>query len=481
MTWRIRLTRSRSGHSFVKLGIALSCATALAACGAAPGEDAAADAAAEASSSDVVAFVNANVIPMDQERVLENHTVLVRDGVIAEIGPADQVTVPAGAMQVDASGRYLIPGVAELHAHIPASDMETVERTLFLYVAGGVTTIRGMQGNPQHLELRERTAAGEVIGPRIYAAGPAISGNSAPTPAAAASLVEEQHAAGYDLLKVQTGVSRAAFDAMAEAADRLGLPFAGHVPEAVGLNRALEAGYASIDHLDSYVQALAGYPDGDAPGPTGLFGFYLIDDVDTSKIPELVAATVDAGVWNVPTQTLVEQLASPEDPERMAERPELAYMPPQTVQQWIQRKRAFQNDDRFTPERGARFIEVRRQLLKALHDAGAPIALGSDAPQWWNVPGFSARRELELMVEAGLTPFQALAAGTRDPARLLGAGDEWGTLATGRRADMILLDANPLADIGNLWQQAGVMTGGRWLPQDEIAGRLDAIAATLRE
>ncbi|HWV57483.1 MAG TPA: amidohydrolase family protein, partial [Longimicrobiales bacterium] len=338
-----------------------------------------------------------------------------------------------------------------------------------------------MQGSPQHLELRDRVAAGELIGPRIYAAGPAVSGNSARTPEAAAALVQEQQAAGYDLLKVQTGVSRESFDAMAEAAHRLGIPFAGHVPEAVGLNRALEARYSSIDHLDSYLQALAGYPDGNAPTPTGLFGFYLIDEADEAKIPEVVAATIAAGVWNVPTLTLVEHLASPEDPERMAERPELAYMPAQTVQQWIQRKRAFQNDARFTPERGARFIEIRRQLVKALHDAGAPLALGSDAPQWWNVPGFSALRELELMVAAGLTPFQAMSAGTRDAARLMGADNEWGTIAVGQRADMVLLDANPLADITSVWQRAGVMYGGRWLPREELDARLEAIAASNRE
>lgn len=457
--------------------LALLCAAVVAACGATPEN---APDAAEAGSADVIAFVGANVIPMDEERVLSNHTVLVRDGVIAEIGPADQVSVPSGATRVDATGKYLIPGLAELHAHIPVGDAETIERTLFLYVAGGVTTIRGMLGSPEHLELRERVAAGELIGPRIYTSGPAVSGNSTPNPEAAVRLVEEQHAAGYDLLKVQTGVSREAFDAMAEAAHRLGIPFAGHVPEAVGFNRALEARYASIDHLDSYVQALAGYPDGNAPNP-GFFGLYLLDRVDEGKIPELVAATVASGVWNVPTLTLVEHLANPIPPEELAQRPEMAYMPPQTIQQWIQRKRGFQNDPQFTPERGERFIQLRRQLVKALHDAGAPIALGSDAPQWWNVPGFSARRELELMVAAGLTPFQALAAGTRNAARLVGAEGEWGVLAVGQRADMVLLDANPLADITNVWQQAGVMVGGRWLPREELDARLNEIAASFRE
>jgi imidazolonepropionase-like amidohydrolase len=425
-----------------------------------------------------VVFEGANVIPMDTERVLENHTVVVRGGRIEQIGPAPLVGAPEGAVVVDARGKYLMPGLAELHAHIPAASggMDGVVNTLFLYAAAGVTTIRGMQGNPLHLQLRDQVARHELVGPRIYAAGPGLNANSAPNPEAAVRMVEEQKQAGYDLLKILPGLTRATFDAMAVAAHRVGMPFAGHVPAAVGLDRALEARYASIDHLDGYVEALAGYPGGNAPNP-GFFGFYLLDRVDESRIPALAAATRDAGVWNVPTQTLIEHLASPTDPREMAQWPEMRYMSPQTVNQWIQRKEAFRQDTAFTPERAARYIDLRRRLLKALHDAGAEIALGSDAPQWWNVPGFSVRRELNVMVAAGLTPFQALASGTRDAARYFQATNEWGTVAQGLTADLILLEANPLTDIDNLWRQEGVMIRGNWLPREEIDRRLGDIAA----
>ena len=454
-----------------KLG-ALLAATLAGACSAADAVE------RDAPQAQAVAFVGASVIPMDRERVLENHTVVVRDGRIVEMGPSAQLRAPAGATVVDARGKFLVPGLAEMHAHIPAANqggMEGVHRTLYLYLAGGVTTIRGMQGSPLHLELRQQAARGSIASPRIYAAGPALGGGNL-TPEAGVRIVEEEKAAGYDLLKIQTGLSRATFDAIDAAADRVGIPFAGHVPANVGLNRALAARYASIDHLDSYVEALAGHGDGFGGVQVGFFGFNLIDRVDDSRIPALAAATKAAGVWNVPTQTLMEHLASPEPAEEMARRPEMRFMSPQTVEQWVERKRAFQRDPAYTPERARRYLEVRRRLIRALSDAGAGLLLGSDAPQWWNVPGFSARRELEYMVTAGLTPYEALEMATRSPAVYFGAEAEWGTVQTGRSADLLLLDANPLTDVRNLWRQAGVMVRGRWMPQAEIDRRLDEIA-----
>lgn len=428
-----------------------------------------------------VAFVDVSVIPMDAERVLEGQTVLVTEGRIAAIGPAGSVEVPPGAVVVPGAGRFLIPGLSEMHAHIPPPQAgeEVVSRTLFLYLAGGVTNIRGMLGHPSHLELGARAARGEILAPRIFTSGPSLNGSTAQTPAAAAAMVEAQHEAGYHLLKLHPGLSREVFDAIDAAADRVGIGFAGHVSGEVGLRRALEAGYASIDHLDGYVEALAGLGDGFDPGETGFFGFGVVDRADPALIPALARATAEAGVWNVPTQTLMEHLLSPDDPEEMAARPEMRYMPPSTVRQWVERKRSFQGEDGFDATRAERYLELRRALILALHEAGAGLLLGSDAPQWWNVPGFSARRELELMVAAGLTPYEALRTGTVAPAEYFGETDRWGTIAEGRSADLVLLDASPLDDISNLWAQAGVMVRGRWLPREEIDRRLEEIARGL--
>ena len=434
----------------------------------------AAEAAAQAGNA--IAFVDVTVIPMDREGELGGHTVLVKDGRISAMGPVDEVHVPQDAEQIDGSGRYLMPGLAEMHAHIPGSgERGWAENVLFLYVANGVTAIRGMAGSPLHLELREQTANGDLVGPTIYAAAPGISGNNAPTPEDAERAVRERADAGYDLLKVFE-MPVESYERMAQTAHEVGIPFAGHVPEAVGLVGALEAGQASIDHLDRYVEFLApGYAD--MPGrEAGFFGSGLVDIADTERIPEAIERTLAAGTWNVPTLSLVEHLASPEPAEQMIRGPEMRYMPPSVLDDWVGAKAEFRARPDFQPEAAERLVEIRRQLTKALHDGGAPIALGSDAPQFFNVPGFSIHHEMAMMVAAGLSPYEVLVTGTRNPAAYFGTPEEFGTVAVGRRADLILLEANPLEDVGNVKRRAGVMARGRWLPEAEIGEQLERIA-----
>lgn len=214
-----------------------------------------------------VAFVDVNVVPMDRDDVVPNQTVVVREGRLTEVGPAAQVRVPAGATTVDGRGKYLMPGLAEMHGHLPNPNAgpELTETVLFLYVANGVTTVRGMLGYPASLELRDRIARGEVLGPRLWVAGPALSGNAATTPEVGRRMVEEQQAAGYDHLKIQEGLSREAYDTIVATAKRLGMRFAGHVPNAVGVYHVLASGQASIDHLDNYVETVGGPDSADDP------------------------------------------------------------------------------------------------------------------------------------------------------------------------------------------------------------------------
>jgi len=425
---------------------------------------------------DAVAFVDVTVIPMDSERVLTGHTVLVEDGRISAVGPSGDIDIPEGAERLDATGRFLMPGLAEMHGHIPGSDYRSyAEDILFLYVSNGVTTVRGMAGDPLHLELREQTASGELLGPTIYAAGPALSGNNAATPDAAERAVRERHAAGYDLLKVVEMPSDS-YERVASTAHELGMPFAGHIPEQVGLTGALDARQASIDHLDRYVEFLVpGYedmPDREA----GFFGSGLVDLADLSRIPEAISRTLEAGTWNVPTLSLVEHLASAAPAEEMIRRPEMRYIPQDVLDHWVRSKNEFGARADFQPPAARQLVELRRRLTKELHDAGAPLALGSDAPQFFNVPGFSTHHEMAMMVASGLTPFEVLVTGTRNPAIYFGTPEEFGTVEVGRRADLILLEANPLEDIGNVGRRAGVMVRGRWLPESAIRERLEAIA-----
>ena len=425
-------------------------------------------------SQGVVALVDVTVIPMDRERRLPGQTVVVRGDRIVELGPAASVKVPEGATRVEGKGRFLIPGLAELHAHIPgeqASD-SAVERTLFMYLAGGLTTVRGMLGHPRHLELRARAARGELLSPTIYAAGPSLNGNSIPDPAGARKAVMEQKEAGYDLLKIHPGVSREAFDTLVATARRVGIPFAGHVPTEVGVAHAIESRYATIEHLDGYIEAMIQEGAPVSAEQSAFFGLNLGEHLDESKLPALVEATKRAGVWNVPTQVLLENLVLVGSSTELARRPEMRYVAPEMLAQWAQEKDGMLAETESTPESARRTIEVRRHLIKALHAAGAGLLLGSDAPQVYNVPGFSTHRELESLVAAGLSPYRALETGTRNVARYFGTERETGTVERGKRADLVLLEADPLVDIRNTTKRAGVMVRGRWLSREEIERRL---------
>lgn len=417
-----------------------------------------------AQQPSLVAIENVNIIPMDRERVVAGQNVLVRDGRIAEIGAATAVTPPSGATRADGRGKFLIPALAEMHAHIPVD--ENAERVLFMYVANGIGTIRSMLGDPVHLTLRDRAAKGEIVAPTMYLSGPSFSGESTPTPQSASARVMEQRKAGYDLLKILPGLSRSAFDATAAAADKAGIRFAGHIPTDVGLDRALEAKYSTIDHLDGYLEALA---KPGAPG-TELFGIDLVGRLDEAKIPSLVARTKAAGTLIVPTQTLLDNWYGQTDVDVMRAWPEIRYASAAQVEQWTATTR--KNTMAYSPEHRRQFLALRRRLIKALHDGGVGILLGSDAPQTWNVPGFSIHRELATYVSAGLTPYEALVTGTRAVAAHLGRLDRTGTVETGKQADLILLDANPLEAISNTTKVSGVMVGGRWWSKAEIDKRL---------
>ncbi len=426
----------------------------------------------------VVAFVDVTVIPMDRERTIPGQTVVVRGGRIVAVGPSSRVTVPAGGLRVDGRGKFLIPGLAEMHAHIPGGETpdSIVERTLFLYVSGGITTIRGMLGHPRHLDFRARAARNELLSPTIYTSGPSLNGTSVPTPGAAARIVAQQKAAGYDFLKIHPGITGEVFDTLAAAAKRVRIRFAGHVPLQVGLARALETGYATIDHLDGYIEAMVRDGAPVTAAESQFFGLNLGEYLDESRLPGLVEATREARVWNVPTQVLMENLMPEVTVEALQKRPEMRYVAPATRSKWADEKSSLLEEAGASAESARQTMTMRRKLIRALHAGKAGLLLGSDAPQIYNVPGFSVHRELQSLVAAGLTPYQALETGTRNVAVFFGTLATTGTIGVGKRADVILLDANPLTDVANTTRRSGVMLRGRWLPKAEIEKRLAGIA-----
>ena len=443
-------------------------------------------AAGFAAAETPVVFESVAVVPMDRERVIERQTVVVRDGRIAEIGPAGKVRPPEGATRVDGRGKYLMPGLAEMHGHLPGPQTppEVTGNILFLYVANGVTTVRGMQGHPSQIELRRRVAEGSLLGPALYLAGPALSGQSAPSVEVAQRMVREQKAAGYDLLKIQEGLSREVYDAIVATANEVGIRFGGHVPNDVGVRRAIEAHQSTIDHLDNYLDALEAN-DSPAQGADAATRVrFLVFHLDERKMPELARLTREAGVWNVPTMKLWETFFGDETGEALrGSMPEVKYLPGAMVDGWVKQRDtppppSLANILGFATggKSGARVIQMRLKMLKALHYGGCRFLLGTDSPQVFSVPGFSIYREMPIWAQAGFRPYEVLEAGTRNVAEYFGAAQEFGTVERGKRADLILVEANPLADVANVAKRAGVMVRGRWLPEQEIQARLAKIA-----
>jgi len=417
---------------------------------------------ATARQAATVAFTNVNVVTMESNRVANSYTVVVTKDRITAVGPSSSTKPPEGAVVVNGRGKYLMPGLAEMHGHVPAptAPKEFTDDVLFLYVANGVTTVRGMQGAPGQLELREATKRGDVVGPNLYLAGPQFSGNNVKSAEDAASRVRQQKSEGWDLLKVQSGLSVEAYDAMAKTAKEVGIRFGGHVPAAVGVTHALEMGQETIDHIDGYAEQLDG----------------LTKPVDEKALQDLVAKTKKAGAWIVPTLVVWETLRGPITLQSRTDLPELRYMPRTQVEQWTKAVDSRLKNAQFNPADAKQYIDNRMRILKALHAAGVGILLGSDAPQQFNVPGFSIHHEMKRMTDAGMSVYDIVKSGTANVGQYFKAQDDFGTIAVGKRADLILVDANPLQNVANMGKRSGVMVRGRWLPASEIQTRLDQIA-----
>ncbi len=427
-------------------------------------------------ASSLVAFENLNLVPMDSERVVENQTVIVRDGLIEQIGSNDQVSIPGDAMVIDGTGKYLMPGLTDMHVHIE------YENDMLLQVANGVTSVRNMWGNtdkkllfgmPDQLELRRQIDEGKLLGPTIYTTGPVMEGSPAnhplqnvyEKPEAARESVSWQSDQEYDFIKVYDHLSPDVYEAILETARENHIEVVGHVPFAVGLDNVLGSGQKTIEHLTGYI-------DPDA------VEFIIPED----QLGEYAQKTREAGVWNC--VTLSEYPKSKETPEgfqRLQNQPGIIYLSPGTrllspfLYMMSAKSHTYAGED--YPQRIA---SLNRQMVKALHEAGAGILLGTDAAQAYHLPGFSLHEELAMLVEAGLSPYEAIETGTRNAAVAMGKKAEFGTVEVGKRADMILLDKNPLADVSNLQERSGVMLRGRWLSEDQLQEMLASLAASYK-
>jgi len=405
--------------------------------------------------------------------LMENQDVLVRNGFITAIGNTGKVKYNKLALVVDGKGKYLMPGLAEMHAHVPPVDnLEPMKEVLNLFAANGITTIRGMLGHPLQLELRRQLQSGELLGPKFYTSGPSLNGNSVKTPQAATGMVRDQKKAGYDFLKLHPGITGENFDAIVKTAREVKIPFAGHVPYDVGVWRAIEAGYASIEHLDGFVESLIPQLDTIGEKRIGLFAMYAARYADTSGIPKLMSALRENNIWVAPTQALAERwFASDKTAEELSRKPEMIYMDPKTLANWTKTKKDLMANPQYDPADMKSYIQLRRKLISECNRNGVGLLLASDAPQVFNVPGFSTHQELQYLVDAGLSPYDALRSGTVNPAKYFNLKNS-GMIRQGAVSDLLLLNGNPLKDISQTQNIAGVMLGKNWLPRTELDAML---------
>lgn len=441
----------------------------------------------------VTAFVGVTVLPMtDGPAELADQTVIVDGDKIAELGPRATTPIPAGAVIIRGDGRVLMPGLADMHGHVTTRD------ELALYLANGVTMVRSMWGEPPVLRMREEVGRGVLAGPDLVVAGRIVDGAdpihfgtvAATSPEIARRTVAEQRAAGYDFVKVYAHLDLATFDALAAEAKAADIPFGGHVPDAVPTDHAMRAGMASIEHLTGFAKSIAATPvildTGTAFDPEALKTVAAVGrgDVvaaslqDPAKLAALAAEARAAGTAIVPTMALIDSYTASADQVRAAAaRDEMRYMSPGVRGLWRALDPLFLSR---SPEIGAGFGRLRANYLaqiKAVHDAGGLLLVGTDAPNPYVFTGFDVAREVVNLAEAGLSPREALLASTRNAARFLGRDGQVGVITPGARANLLLLDANPLTDLGALRRIQGVVKAGRWYDRRQLDAMLEDIAS----
>jgi len=424
------------------------------------------------SAPSSIAILNVTVISMEKEEALPGETVRVEGGRIVAVGPTATVAIAPSTVVVDGSGKFLIPGLADMHVHLQReTSLEANKWFINLLLTNGITTIRNMWGIPEHLELRRAIREGKMIGPTIYTAGPILDGRppmwqgsvvveSAPEVEAALS---QQQSAGYDFVKVYSQLSKDAYHAIFAGARARHLKVVGHVPLAVGIEEAIMAGQYSIEHLDGYINAIE---TADSPvfGKTDWYSQMVgYGYIDQQKLDHLANLTRDAGTWNCPTLVTMSKWLSPEERDKLRHQQGTQSVPDDVRKLWeIMSDRQLKSFSRLDMLKLRRAEKARSAIVRSLLQHGAKIVAGTDTPAPFVVPGVSLHEELAKLVAAGLSPYQALRAATRDAAELLGQLDEFGTIAPGKRADLVLLDADPLVRISNSTQIAGVMLQGRW-------------------
>jgi imidazolonepropionase-like amidohydrolase len=424
------------------------------------------------------AISHVNIIDPKSKQIIKNQTIYIENGMIKSMGSS--ITYPKEVNTINGSGKYLLPGLAEMHAHIPVPDssgnIKVLKQTIDLFLVNGVTTLRGMLGQPYHLNILEDLIKKGSPSPAIiYTSSPSLNGNTLPDEATAERLVKQYKKEGYHFLKIHPGIKRPVYDAVVSTAKAVKMDFAGHVPVEVGIYHAATSGQKTIDHMDGMIEALA--PPLPDINQNGFFGFNVTELIDDKKIKSVVSHLKKTGAWIVPTQSLFTRWFSTDDPKKMINEKELSYMPSRTRYAWLQSKTNMQSAPGFTAARYQQFLSARQKLLKELYLQNVPLLMGSDAPQVMNVPGFSIHHEMKSWADAGIPNWEILRAATVNVSRFFNTGNTTGEIKKGRKANFILLSSNPVDNIENTKSIEGVIgIDGKWIAKADIERILEKIA-----
>jgi imidazolonepropionase-like amidohydrolase len=398
---------------------------------------------ATARAQSTVAFVDVNVATMRDERVLSRRTVLVREGRIAAMGHVDSVAVPEDAVRVPGGGAYLMPGLADMHAHPVDPLMHAI------YLSRGVTTVQYLNVFDEVRDwlaggLRVESCAGPIIGVR--------------TAEEARRTVAEYAAAGFRCIKIYDDISAEAFTALADEARARGMRAVGHIPRNLGWRDLLAARPAAVAHAEEF----------------------LYSPIETqAQVDSIVEGMRAGGIALITTLTNYDLIS-----RQRVELDGLLAMDLRTVpaverRSWAAARNRYLRSGTPVPAQ-RRLLGFQRMLVRRMSAAGVPVLLGTDAGNNFVLPGASVHDELAQLVRAGLTPYQALRAATVDPAAFLGRGDGAGTVAVGAPAELLLVLGNPLDDVANASLVAGVMADGRWLPADSLRAVRASVQAALQ-
>lgn len=431
----------------------------------------------------IVAFVNATVIPMDRERKLFDQTVVISDGKIISIGPASKVKIPRGALRVDATGRFLIPALSDMHVHLESEAFNMMlgpehqlaaanipfEGFLFPYIANGVTTIQVLSATPEHVALQYKISHGEILAPRLVnarmidgpeKAWPQPLSTWVSTADGARVAVQDAKKAGYDKIKVYSFLDKESYDAIISTAKEQRMDVVGHIPNALSVEYVVDAGQKMIAHTEEVAKHTHG-------------------NYSQERIDYYAGRIANGSVWMTPTLVTTRSILELfDDPNGLRDRPESAYARhPMQAGIW-----AFITDNLYRPiPADARkklsddFEKFQRPLTKVFHDKGGRLMTGTDSLFPGLVAGFAVHRELQELVNVGLTPYEALRSSTTEPFEYLGEMNRAGTISVGKYTDLILINEDPLKNIAAVSKISGVLVRGRWIGLDEITTRMRQI------